>query len=97
MANRRQFYVYILSNKHHTVFYTGMCNDLIRRIYEHKHKLVEGFTKRYNISKLLYYECSDNPESAIVREKQIKDYRRDKKLKLIRDMNSQMNDLYLDL
>ena len=97
MTNRKQFYVYILSNKYHTVFYTGMSNNLARRIYEHKNKLVEGFTKRYNLNQLVYYEYTDNPESAIVREKQIKDYRRSKKLKLIQDMNPQMKDLHLEL
>jgi putative endonuclease len=94
---RKQFYIYIVSNKYHTVFYTGVCNDLIRRVYEHKNKLVEGFTKRYNINQLLYYECTDNPGSAITREKQIKDYRRSKKLNLILAMNGQMKDLYSDL
>ena len=94
MTRNKQFYIYILSNKYNTVFYTGVSNDLIRRVYEHKNKLVEGFTKRYNITQLLYYECADNPESAILREKQIKDYNRSKKLKLIQDMNPQMTDLY---
>ncbi len=90
---RRQYYVYILSNKYKTVFYTGMCNDLARRVYEHKNKLSEGFTKRYNLNELLYYECADNPESAILREKQIKDYRRSRKLKLIQSLNPVMTDL----
>ena len=97
MTNRKLYYIYIVSNKYHTVFYTGMCNDLIRRIYEHKSKLVDGFTKLYNINQLLYYEYTDNPESAILREKQIKDYRRSKKLKLILDMNPEMRDLYTEL
>ena len=94
MTSRKQFYVYILSNKYHTVFYTGMCNNLIRRVYEHKNKMVEGFTKRYNINQLLYYEYSNNPESTITREKQIKDYRRSRKLDLIRQINPAMEDLY---
>ena len=97
MRTSKQFYVYILSNKHNTVFYTGMCNDLIRRVYEHKNKFVDGFTNRYNITQLLYYECADNPESAILREKQIKDYNRNKKLRLIQGMNFQMKDLYPEL
>ncbi len=94
MVSTKQFYIYILSNKYHTVFYTGVSNDLIKRVYEHKNKLAEGFTKRYNIDQLLYYECADNPEAAILREKQIKDYRRSKKLKLIKEMNEEMKDLY---
>ena len=94
MKASRQFYIYILSNKYHTVFYTGFCNDLARRMYEHRKKLVDGFTKRYNINKLLYYECADDPESAILREKQIKNYRREKKLTLIKLMNPEMRDLY---
>ncbi len=97
MKHRKQFYIYILSNKYHTVFYTGLSSDLIKRMYEHKNKLVDGFTKRYNIDKLLYYEFTSDPESAITREKQIKGYRRSKKLKLIQDMNSDMNDLYFGL
>ena len=97
MKPRKQYYVYIASNKYHTVFYTGVCNDLIRRIYEHKNKLVDGFTKRYNVNELLYYEYTDNIESAISREKQIKDHRRIKKLKLIQDINPSMKDLYPDL
>jgi putative endonuclease len=68
----RQYYVYIMTNKRNTVLYTGIRNDLKRRVYVHKAKLVEGFTKKYNINKLIYYEVSRNVESAILREKQIK-------------------------
>lgn len=89
-----QFYIYILSNKYRTVFYTGMTNDLVRRIYEHKHKLVDGFTKKYNASDLLYYEFCGDVASAIKREKQIKNYRREKKLELIKSKNPDMTDLY---
>ena len=97
MKFSKQFYIYILSNKYHTVFYTGVCNDLLRRVYEHRNKLTEGFTKRYNINKLLYYECCDDPENAILREKQIKGYRRAKKLALIQKMNLELRDLYSKL
>ncbi len=62
----------ILSNKNNTVLYVGVTNDFIRRVYEHKNKLCEGFTKKYNIDKLVYYEVCENPLSAIEREKQIK-------------------------
>ena len=94
MKPNRQFYVYILTNKYHTVFYTGISSDFIRRVYEHREKLADGFTKRYNITKLLYYECLDNAETAILREKQIKKYSREKKLKLINKMNPDLRDLY---
>lgn len=74
-----------------------MTNDLIRMVYEHKNKLIEGFTKRYNITKLLYYELTESVESAILREKQVKDYRRDKKFEMVRQMNPEMRDLYSKL
>lgn len=91
---RQEYFVYILSNKRYTVFYTGITNDLPRRIYEHKQKIVEGFTKKYNVDQLLYFEQFSDPRSAITREKQIKDYRREKKLQLITKMNQNFNDLY---
>ena len=90
----KTFYIYIMSNKRQTVFYTGVTNDLVRRTYEHKHHLVEGFTNKYNIDQLLYFEQCNNPESAISREKQIKNYRRSKKLALIETMNVKHEDLY---
>lgn len=90
----KNYYIYILSNCRHTVYYTGITNDLKRRIYEHKNKLVEGFTKKYNVDQLLYYEIAEDPKSAILREKQIKDYRREKKIALIKTQNSDMIDLY---
>ena len=67
-----QNYVYILTNKHNTVLYTGVTNDLKRRVYEHREKLFSGFTKKYNVYKLVYYEVSVSIEAAIQREKQIK-------------------------
>lgn len=89
----RNYYIYILSNKNNSVLYTGVTNDLERRIYEHKHKLSKGFTARYNINKLLYYEIAMEPEVAISREKQIKDMRRERKMELIIKLNPGMNDL----
>lgn len=89
-----QYYIYILSNKRQTVFYTGITNNLTRRVYEHKEKMVEGFTKKYNVDQLLYYEIAENPEAAINREKQVKDLRRSKKLALIHSLNREMIDLY---
>lgn len=93
----RQFYIYIASNKNNSVFYTGITNNLIRRMYEHRNKLAPGFTARYNIDKLLFYESCDNPTVAIEREKQIKDYRREKKIELILNQNPGMNDLFDEL
>jgi len=90
----KQYYIYILTNTRHSVFYTGVTNNLVRRIYEHKHKLVKGFTEKYNLDQLIYYEVTDSPLSAIEREKQIKDYRRSKKLDLIIRQNPAQNDLY---
>lgn len=89
-----QYYVYIVTNKNHTVFYVGMTNDLVRRIYEHKEKLVEGFTKRYSLTKLVYYEVAETAEAAITREKQIKGDSRQDKVNLIKIMNPTWLDLY---
>ena len=90
----RQFYVYILTNKNNSVLYTGVTNDLIRRVYEHKNKLVEGFTKKYNVDKLVFYEVCEDINDAIAREKQIKGGSRAKKIKLIEEMNKSWHDLY---
>jgi putative endonuclease len=76
-----------MTNKNNTVLYTGVTNNLHKRVYEHKEKLVEGFTKKYNVVKLVYYEIFDDPENAIAREKQIKAGSRQKKLDLINSMN----------
>ncbi len=89
----KQFFVYILTNKTHNVLYIGMTNNLVRRIYEHKNKLVEGFTKRYNVTKLVYYEVTNDAESAILREKQLKNWHRDWKINLINQFNSEWKDL----
>ena len=74
------YYVYILTNVNHNVFYTGVTNDLERRCFEHKHKIIKGFTQKYNIDKLIYFERFDFIDLAIAREKQIKGYSRTKKL-----------------
>ncbi len=87
--------VYILTNKNNNVLYTGVTSDLKKRIYEHKNKIYStSFTKKYNINKLVYYEGFHNIEEAIAREKQIKGGSRDKKIKLIEDLNPDWNDLY---
>ena len=93
----RQYYVYIITNKNNTVLYTGVTRDLKKRIFEHKEKLVAGFTKRYNIIKLVYYETFDDVQTAISREKQIKDGSRQKKIDLINSLNNQWRDLYDEL
>jgi len=89
--------VYIMTNWKNTVLYIGVTNDLIRRVYEHKEKLVEGFTKRYNLTKLVYYEVAENAEAAILREKQLKAGPRQKKVELIEGLNKMWLDLYPEL
>ncbi len=93
----KQAYVYIMTNKRNTVLYTGVTSNLIKRVYEHKEKLVEGFTKKYNIEKLVYYEVFDDITNAIMREKQIKAGSRKKKIELIESMNKDWKDLYEEL
>lgn len=88
------YYVYILANKPHGTLYVGVTNNLIRRIYEHKNKLVEGFTERYNINLLVWYEVSASVESAIAFEKKLKRWRRDWKIELIENKNPKWLDLY---
>ena len=89
------YYVYILSNQNKNVIYTGVTNDLIRRVYEHKHHLDQGsFTSRYNVERLVYYEVTSDVEAAIAREKQIKGWNRKRKDKLIAGMNPSWEDLY---
>ncbi len=83
-----------MTNQSDTVIYTGVTGDLVRRVYEHKQKLIPGFTKKYNISKLVYYEVHNGIESAIEREKQIKGGSRVKKIKLIESINKEWRDLY---
>lgn len=90
----KQYYIYILTNKSNTL-YIGITNDLIRRLYEHKNKLVAGFTKKYNIDKLIYYEVFDSPEAAIQREKEIKGWIRKKKIDLIKRVNPNFKELIL--
>jgi putative endonuclease len=90
----KQYYIYLLTNNSNTVLYAGVTNNLIKRVYEHKQKLVEGFTKRYNIHKLVYYEIFGDIENAIRREKQIKGGSRAKKIALIALQNPEWKDLY---
>ena len=87
-------FVYILTNKRRTVLYTGVTSDLQKRVHQHRMKLTPGFTTRYNVNKLVFYEVADNPYAAISREKQIKAGSRKKKMALIDGMNPQWLDLY---
>ena len=90
----RDYYVYIMTNKRNNVLYTGITNNLKKRVYEHKEKLTDGFTKKYNITKLVHYEIFEDVESAILREKQIKAGSRQKKIDLINSQNKEWADLY---
>ena len=90
---KKLFYVYIITNKRNTVFYTGVTNNIERRIQEHKEKLVEGFSKKYNIDKLVYCEEFNDVEEAIQREKQIKAGSREKKINLIKNVNREFREL----
>ena len=90
-----EYYVYILTNAHKNVLYTGVTNHLVKRIYEHKHHLDKGsFTDRYNVEYLVYFESTSDVKAAIEREKQIKGWSRKKKNKLIESKNPSWNDLY---
>ena len=95
--NKKQYYVYIICNYNNTTLYIGITNDLERRIWEHKNKVVDGFSKKYNLNKLVYYEVFDDPENAITREKQLKSGSRDKKIELIKSNNPEWIDLYIEL
>ena len=90
------YYVYIMANTCNTVLYTGITNDLSRRVHEHKSGFNEGFTKKYNVKKLVYFETFDYVDLAIAREKQIKGYSRAKKDKLINDFNAEWKELYVN-
>ena len=87
-------YIYLLANKHNNVLYTGVTSDLIRRVYEHKNKLVKGVTQKYNVDRPVYYEACENIVVAIEREKQIKAWSRKKKDDLINALNPEWDDLY---
>jgi len=86
-----------MTNKHNTTLYTGVTNDLKRRVFEHKEHLLKGFTDRYNVEKLVYFEVTSDINAAILREKQIKNVSREKKIKLIVSINPEWRDLVEDL
>ncbi len=91
---QKSYYVYILTNLNNTTLYIGVTNDLIRRIWEHKNAMVDGFTKRYKLKKLVHFEEFQNPTEAISREKQLKNWHRQWKINLIKSINPGFEDLY---
>jgi len=96
MIKDKKYYVYLITNWNNTTLYLGMTNDLLRRIYEHKHKKVRGFSEKYNLNKLVYFEETRDVLSAISREKEIKKWRREKKNNLVNSINPQWKDLSKD-
>lgn len=95
--NERIFYVYILAKARNSTFYVGMTSDLIRRVWEHKNELADGFTKKYGIKTLVYYEMHPTPQSAAEREIRLKGWNRPWKMRLIEEMNPEWRDLYEDI
>jgi len=96
MVSDKTYYIYLMTNWNHRVMYVGVTNDLVRRVYEHKNKLMEGFTSRYNINKLVYFENTEDIHTALAREKEIKRWRREKKDALVQALNSDWRDLSED-
>ena len=95
--SKERYYVYILASKRNGTLYIGMTSDLTKRVYEHKNNLVDGFTKKYNVHNLVYYETTDDVDSALMRERQLKRWKREWKIRLIEEQNSEWRDLYNDL
>ena len=91
---KKKGYTYIVTNKNNTVLYVGVTSNLPKRIWEHKNQIVEGFSKKYNLHKLVYYEVLDDIETAISREKYLKGKKREYKINLIEEFNKNWNDLY---
>jgi putative endonuclease len=93
----RQYYVYILANDTNTVTYTGVTNDLVKRVQQHKNKITKGFTSKYNINKLVYFEAGEDIDGALTREKQIKSWKRQSKVDLVNAKNPDWRDLYEEI
>lgn len=93
----KQYYVYILASKKNGTLYIGVTSNLLRRVYEHKNNLIDGFTKKYHVHQLVYYEGTEAVDVAITREKQMKKWKRQWKIKLIEKFNPNWKDLYYDL
>ena len=96
MSRVRRYYVYLLTNRNDKVMYVGVTNDIERRVYEHKSKSVRGFTMKYNVNKLVYYEEMQDVRDAIAREKEIKKWRREKKDDLVVGVNPYWKDLNIE-
>jgi putative endonuclease len=97
MVSTNSYYIYLLTNWNHRVMYVGVTNDLERRIYEHKNKLISGFTDKYKVNKLVYFEETGDIHAAITREKEIKKWRRDKKNRLVNKINPGWQDMSEEL
>ena len=93
----KDYYVYILASQQNTALYVGVTSDLVKRVWEHKNKIVEGFTQKYNVTRLVYYECYDDPADAILREKRLKKWNRQWKNELIEKKNPAWKDLYEEI
>lgn len=93
----KQYYVYIMASKKNGTLYIGVTSDLVKRIYEHKQNLADGFTKEYNVHSLVYYEQHNESEEAILREKQMKKWNRKWKIRLIEEKNPEWKDLYNEI
>jgi putative endonuclease len=93
----KNYYVYMLASKKNGTLYIGVTSNLSKRVYEHKCKLIDGFTKKYNVDKLVYCEITEDVESAILREKRLKKWKRQWKVELIEQKNPEWNDLYYDI
>ena len=92
-----QYYVYILASKTYGTLYIGVTNDLIKRVHQHKSEVIAGFTKKYGVHKLVYYETHSDVNAAITREEQMKKWNRQWKINLIEEMNPEWKDLYIDI
>ena len=95
--NKKKYYVYILASKRNGTLYIGITSNLFKRIYEHKNNLIDGFTKKYNVHNLVYYEMTEDVSIALAREKQLKKWKRNWKIELIEKNNPKWKDLYFEL
>ena len=95
-SGSRVYYVYILTNRSHAPLYVGVTNDLVRRVYEHRNRLAKSYASKYNITMLMYYETTNNVESAIAREKQLKGWLKKRKIALIESVNPNWKDLAME-
>ncbi|MCK9226010.1 MAG: GIY-YIG nuclease family protein [Candidatus Muirbacterium halophilum] len=95
--DEKNYYIYILTNFQNNIFYVGVTSDLIKRVFQHKNKLVKGFTEKYNVYKLVYFELHSDINEAILVEKRLKKWKREFKIKLIEKLNPEWNDLYNEI